>query len=117
MRTLEPDKIEKYGEHYNEPGLWKKIATVARRAGSKVIYPVLLLYYVLQDENTPLKHKAMIIGALGYFILPIDIIPDILPILGFTDDLAALAACVKALVSSITPEIKEKAKRKLSDWF
>ena len=68
MKKLEPENIERYGKHYDENRLWNKLGTVARRAGSKVVYPVLLLYYVLQDKKTPLKHKAVILGALGYFI-------------------------------------------------
>ncbi|MBQ3207242.1 MAG: DUF1232 domain-containing protein [Bacteroidales bacterium] len=117
LKRIEPENIEKYGKHYDEAGLWKKIGAVAKRAGSKVIYPVLLLYYVLQDKNTPLKHKAVIVGALGYFILPLDLIPDLVPLLGFSDDLAALVACVKAIIDNVTPEIKEKANRKLETWF
>lgn len=64
-----------------------------------------------------MSQVSVIVGALGYFILPLDLIPDLVPLLGFSDDLAALVACVKALVSSITPKIKEKAKRKLETWF
>ena len=56
MKKLEPENIERYGKHYDENRLWNKLGTVAKRAGSKVVYPVLLLYYVLQDKKTPLKH-------------------------------------------------------------
>ena len=49
--------IEKYQKHYSEKGLWDKVAKTARKAGEKVIYAALLPYYVLQDKNTPLKHK------------------------------------------------------------
>ena len=83
----------------------------------KAIYYVLLLYYVLIDENTPLKHKGMIIGALGYFILPVDLIPDLLPGIGFADDIAALTACLKTIHDNITPSVKKKAMQKLTDWF
>ena len=117
MKKLEPENIERYGCHYDEPRLWKKLGDVAKRAGSKVVYPVLLLYYILQDKNVPLKHKAAIAGALGYFILPLDLIPDLVPLLGFSDDLAALAACIKFMIESVTPEVKEKANRKLETWF
>lgn len=114
MKILEdPNYIERYQDRYSEPKLWNKITSVAKRAGTKVIYPVLLLYYVLQDEGTPLKYKAVILGALGYFILPIDLLPDGIPFLGYTDDLTALMACIKAVRECITPSIKEKAKRKL----
>lgn len=116
LKKMEPENIERYGKHYDEASLWRKIGKVAKRVGSKVIYPVILLYYVLQDGKTSLKNKAIIIGALGYFILPFDFIPDVLPFLGYADDLAALTACVKAIIDSITPEIKEKAKSKLAEF-
>ena len=83
----------------------------------KVIYYVLLLYYVLMDENTPWEQKGIIIGALGYFILPIDLIPDFIPVAGYADDVAALTACIKTVVDNITPWIKQRAVQKLTDWF
>ena len=83
----------------------------------KAIYYVLLLYYVLMDENTSWEHKGIIIGTLGYFILPVDLIPDLLPAIGFTDDIAALTACLKTIHDNITPSVKKKAMHKLTDWF
>ena len=69
------------------------------------------------DENTPRQHKMIIIGALGYFILPIDLIPDFIPIVGFSDDAAAIVACLKTASDNVTPEIKRKSLNKLHDWF
>lgn len=115
MRT--PKNIEKYGKHYSETGLFAKIRKVCRKAGMRSVYYVLLLYYVLADEKTSWKHKGIIIGALGYFILPFDLTPDFIPIAGFTDDLAAITACIKAVYDNITPAIKTKASDKLNEWF
>lgn len=112
-----PRDIEQYQEHYSESGLFAKIGKVCKKAGIKAIYYVLLLYYILIDENTSWEHKGIIIGALGYFILPVDLIPDFIPMAGFTDDVAALVACIKTVMRNITPSIKQKAVRKLSDWF
>lgn len=97
--------------------MFAKIGKVCKKAGIKAIYYVLLLYYVLIDENTSWEHKGIIIGALGYFILPVDLIPDFIPMAGFTDDVAALVACIKTVMRNITPSIKQKAARKLSEWF
>lgn len=83
----------------------------------KVIYVALILYYELTDPDIDTKEKAVIIGALGYFILPIDLIPDAIPVAGFTDDLAVLIAAYKFVEHNITPEIKAKAKSKLAEWF
>lgn len=115
--TKTPSDIEQYQEHYSESGLFAKIGKVCKKAGIKAIYYVLLLYYILIDENTSWEHKGIIIGALGYFILPVDLIPDFIPMAGFTDDVAALVACIKTVMRNITPSIKQKAVRKLSDWF
>lgn len=112
-----PRNIEKYKDHYSESGLFAKIGKVCKKAGIKAIYYVLLLYYVLIDENTSWDNKGIILGALGYFILPVDLLPDFIPLAGFTDDIAALTACIKTVLKSITPSIKQKAVRKLADWF
>ena len=56
----------------SEKSFWKKIERVAKKVGATVLRPVFTLYYMLQDEKVPLQHKAYIIGALGYFILPFD---------------------------------------------
>lgn len=112
-----PKDVTRYQKHYSEKGLLEKIGATFKKAGLKVIYYVLLLYCVLNDENTPMQHKMIIIGALGYFILPVDLIPDFIPVAGFTDDAAALLACLKTVRENVTPEIKAKANNKLCDRF
>ena len=97
--------------------MWNKIKNVAQKAGVKVVYAVLLLYYISTDENVSAGDKAKIYGALGYFILPIDLIPDITPGIGYTDDMAALLWALKAVWDNITPDIERKAKEKLHEWF
>lgn len=106
-----------YQQYFNPAKMWDKIADVAKKAGVKVIYGVLLLYYVAVDSNTSAADKAKIYGALGYFILPLDLIPDTLPIVGYTDDLAAITWALKAVWDNITPDIHAKARKKLTDWF
>lgn len=117
METKAPRNIQKYKKHYSESGLFSKIGNVCRKAGIKAIYYVLLLYYVLIDENTTLKDKSVILGALGYFILPLDLLPDFIPVAGFSDDIAALAACLHTVKANITPAVRKKAVQKLYDWF
>lgn len=117
METKTPQDLEKYQKHYSEEGLLDKISKTFKKAGLKVIYYVLLLYYVLMDENTPFQQKMLIIGALGYFILPVDIIPDFIPAAGFADDAAAIVACLKTVRDNVTPEVKKKAINTLHDWF
>ena len=114
---MDENEIVKYEEHYDENAFWEKLKKFGRKAGIKVTYAALLLFYVLKSPATGNKERAKIIGALGYFILPIDLIPDFIPIAGYTDDLAALTWGIYCVIKSITPEVKEQAAAKLHEWF
>ncbi len=108
---------EKYAKEYSEEKLFTKILKFAKKAGVKLIYLVLLLFYTLQKSTTPAWVKTVIIGALGYFIFPIDLIPDFIPIAGYTDDYGVLIAALGVTAFYIDAESKEKARKKLHDWF
>jgi uncharacterized membrane protein YkvA (DUF1232 family) len=112
-----PKDIEKYQEHYSEPKFAGKLAKVAKSAGRKMVYAALLLYYVLKSPSVKKGDKTTIIGALGYFILPLDILPDFIPMVGFTDDLSAILLALHAVWKNITPEIKAMAAAKASELF
>ena len=116
-QEVKDEELVKYAGHYEENAFWEKLKKFGRVAGIKVTYAALLLYYVLKSPSTSGKDRAKIIGALGYFILPIDILPDFIPIAGFTDDLAALTWGVYCVIKSITPEVKANAAAKLHEWF
>ena len=117
MKFIEELKNQKYIKAYSETKFVQKIMKVAKNAGIKVIYVALLLFYTLQKATTPAWAKSAIIGALGYFILPTDIIPDILPIAGFSDDITALLAVIVAVALYVDEDTKSKAKAKLRIWF
>ena len=89
----------------------------AKKAGIKVIYMALLLYYALDSTSLSVKDRALIIGALGYFILPLDLVSDLMPAIGFLDDAAILLAIVKLLIVGIDNKVIALAKGKLSQWF
>lgn len=110
-----PKNIERYESHYSEPKLLRKLTSVARWAGEKVVYTVLLLYYVLRSDAVSIADKSKIYGALGYFILPADLMLDFIPMLGYTDDLAALMWVLHTVMKNITPEVKEKARTRLGE--
>ena len=114
MKTISTND---YSRLFSERNLWDKILKCAIAAGREVIKLVLILYYELSDKNISLAEKGVIIGALGYFIAPLDIIPDSIPVVGYADDLAALKAAYHFISSHITPEIRQKAESKLNDWF
>lgn len=106
-----------YSKEYSESSFWDKVKKFATKAGSKVVYTALKLYYTLQSTETPGWAKTVILGALGYFISPIDVIPDPTPIVGFADDLGVLVSAAATVVTSITPAIKAQAKAKAEEWF
>ncbi|MBR1705893.1 MAG: DUF1232 domain-containing protein [Bacteroidales bacterium] len=111
------DKYLQYRKHYDDQAFWEKLASFARKAGIKVVYGALLLFYVLKSPTTSAADRAKIIGSLGYFILPVDLIPDFIPVVGYTDDLAAIAWGLYCVAKSITPTIKDQAAKKLHEWF
>ena len=104
-------------ESYSEQGFWQKVGSVAKQAGFEVIEKALWLYYAAEKPSVPAAAKAVIYGALAYLILPVDAIPDALPVIGFTDDLAILAAAVSSVAMYIDDSVKAQARAKLRDWF
>ena len=94
-------------------GFWVKV----KRQAAKLPFAedLLAAYYCAFDRETPLQVRAVLLGALAYFVLPFDGIPDILPLLGFTDDAAVLATAMKLVVDNIRPEHRDAARRKLED--
>ena len=112
-----PDNLEKYASFFTDDKFWHKLARAFKKAGIKVVYAALVLFYSLQDPRISKKDKALIIGSLGYFILPVDLIPDFLPAIGFSDDLAALLLAFYKVKKCITPEVKGRAEDKLHQWF
>ncbi len=106
-----------YANKFSQSEFVEKISRIAKRAGAKLVYAALILYYTLQSDKVSRADKAMIIGALGYMISPLDVIPDAIPIAGLTDDLAVLLYVLKKVWTGIDPEIVAQAKEKLSKWF
>ena len=114
---MELPDFMKYSNKFTQKDFVEKISRIAKRAGSKLVYAALILYYTLQSDKVSKADKAIIIGALGYMISPLDVIPDAIPIAGLTDDLAVLLYVLKKVWTGIDPEIIAKAREKLSKWF
>lgn len=109
--------ILKYKDEFSTRAFVEKVQRIAKRAGAKLIYAALILYYALQSDKVSLKEKAFIIGALGYLIGPLDVVPDAIPIAGLSDDLAVLLYVLKTVWSKVDDDVKAKAKSKLHSWF
>lgn len=111
------ENMNQYSKNYTEQGFWNKLKKSCKKMGLKTVYMVLLLYYVMISGEVNIKSKLAIAGALGYLILPIDLIPDFIPVAGYTDDAAALLAVLSMVSGNITPTIQKKAINKLHDFF
>jgi len=111
------DEYGKFSKEYSETSFWTKSKKVARVAGLKVMYAALLLFYALQDPAVPKKTKGIIMGALGYFIFPLDAIADLVPMVGYADDIGVLLLALAAVAVHVSPETKRKARTKLEEWF
>lgn len=103
--------------HYSDTGFWEKTKGYAKVAGRKALEPALKMYYSATDKDTPLWAKTAIYGALGYFISPIDAIPDLLPVVGYTDDIGVLVAAAATVAAYIKKEHVQKAQETLRQWF
>ncbi len=106
-----------FNKEYSDDSFWEKVKAFALKAGREVLEKALIMYYCLQDSDTPVKAKAVIIGALGYFIMPFDAIPDMIVGVGFADDLGVLAAALAIVAVHVKQEHRDKAEEKLQEWF
>jgi uncharacterized membrane protein YkvA (DUF1232 family) len=91
---------------------WQKLRALAARL--PFAEDLVAAHYCAFDRQTPLHVKAALIGALAYFVLPADVVPDVLPVIGYTDDAAMLAGAIKLVTSHITPDHREAARQKLA---
>ena len=91
-----------YASSCSKQEFWKKVKTVPSRTSCEVLRTALTLYFILVAEDAPIWAKTIVIGALGYFICPIDVIPDAIPIAGYSDDLIVMAAALKQVLAKQT---------------
>ena len=108
-------EMGKYARYYSDESFWRKVEHYGRRAGSTAVYYALLLWYTATKPSTPLPIKLLIFGGLGYFILPIDTVPDFLVGIGYADDMAILIGIVTACAKYMDDEAKAKARAKVRE--
>lgn len=103
------EEIQRAARWYSGPRLWSKLSRVLKFAGEKAALSSLTLFYCLKDSDTPAWAKSVIVGTLGYVILPVDLIPDLIPVAGYSDDLGALIAALGTVAAYIKDEHKSRA--------
>jgi uncharacterized membrane protein YkvA (DUF1232 family) len=111
------DKNEKYKKFFSEQGMWVKIKHFAKQIGVKTIYMVLLMFNAYKRPNTPKWAKNIIIGAIGYFISPIDALPDLTPFLGYTDDLGILGFGLVTIAGYVNNDVRIASRKQLKKIF
>jgi uncharacterized membrane protein YkvA (DUF1232 family) len=110
-------RIRKYAVFFSESSFWNTVQSYSKKIGIKSVYAALLLFYAFKRKETPTWAKNIIIGVLGYLIAPIDLLPDLTPFIGYTDDLGVLGVGLVAIASYVNEAVKSQAKSKLRDWF
>jgi uncharacterized membrane protein YkvA (DUF1232 family) len=101
----------------DDTSFWDTIRKYASKIGREVVEQALSMYYALQDPDTPVWAKSIIIGGLIYLISPVDAVPDVIPVVGLTDDIAVLAGALATVAMHIKPEHKAEAVAKAAEWF
>ena len=107
----------KFESAFSEKGFWDKLLHYAKTAGREVVEKALLLFYAAQEEKAPAWAKATIAASLGYFIVPLDAITDLTPVVGYADDLGVLVLAITAVARYINDDVRAKTAQKLRDWF
>ena len=93
------------------------LARLLRRAGRTVARPALECFELLLDGGTPHQARLTMLAALTYLLVPVDLIPDFIPATGFGDDMVALTALLGLCSRHLTPAIRQRAQRRLDEWF
>ena len=118
-RVIDPEIVtdEQYRSAYSREAFHEKLLRFAGAIGREGLRSALILYYTLRRSDIPAGTRAIILGALGYLILPADVIPDIIPALGFTDDIGVLAAALAAVAQYVDDESRARADAALERWL
>jgi len=107
---IDPERYARDKEQV-EKGFWTKVRRTLGRV--PFVEEAVAAYFCAMDPETPLQVKAILIGALAYFVIPTDMIPDFIPWLGFTDDAAVLAAAIRTVAPAIKEDHKARAQQVL----
>ena len=110
-------ELQKYEQHYNDSSFLDKVTKYGKLIGITALYKAVQLWFVLQKPDVPAGTKAVIMGALGYLIAPLDFLPDLLPVLGYTDDLVAITFALIKVQGYIDEEVERKSKKLLTKIF
>ena len=110
-------ELQKYEQYYNDSSFLDKVTKYGKLIGINALYKAVQLWFVLQKPDVPASTKAVIMGALGYLIAPLDFLPDLMPVLGYTDDFVAITFALIKVQGYIDEEVERKSKNLLAKIF
>lgn len=108
---------EVYAPKYDENQVLAKIKKSIRLVGRGMVWTIAALYVVAKSPKVPTGYKAMALGALAYFGIPVDAIPDVLPVIGYSDDIAVMSAAVGGIAHVLDAGLMANVNDKLIEWF
>ncbi|MGR2667904.1 YkvA family protein [Vibrio campbellii] len=114
VNSASDDVLDQTMQAPDEKTFWRKMKNSVKKAGEEIAVMGIKSWLAMADSNTSVRHKAILGGALAYFVLPTDMVPDVLAGVGFTDDMAALTLAANSVGNAITDEHEAQAREKLS---
>lgn len=110
-------QLDQFRGYFSDLGFWEKINRFATKVGVKGVYTAFLLYYAYQRKETPAWAKRVVLGALGYLVMPLDFIPDLSPFIGLTDDIGVLSFGLVTIAAFVNKEVREQARARTAKLF
>ncbi|MEM9836667.1 MAG: YkvA family protein [Bacteroidota bacterium] len=110
-------QLDQFRQFFSEGKFQEKIRRFAKSLGSRTVYTIYLLYYAYHRKGTPAWAKRIVLGTLGYLIMPIDAIPDLGFLIGFTDDIGVLSFGLVTIAGYVNDEVRQQAREKVSQLF
>ncbi|EPN4985185.1 YkvA family protein [Vibrio alginolyticus] len=114
VNSASDDVLDQTMQAPDEKTFWRKMKASVKKAGEEIAVMGIKSWLAMTDSNTSVRHKAILGGALAYFVLPTDMVPDVLAGVGFTDDMAALTLAANSVGNAITKEHEAQAREKLN---
>ncbi len=116
-QTAMKNPFKEYAGKFSIAKFWEKLRHFAAHAGAKAVYSALLLFYAYRRKETPAWAKNIVLGTLGYLLTPFDALPDLTPIIGYTDDLGVLSFGLVTIAGYINDEVRANARKQMGRWF